>query len=68
MRPIPPPPTRLAALDRSFESSRYQERSLATAFEAALPIIRRRPDRTGPRRGRSATTPHRAAGPAAQGG
>lgn len=42
--------TRFAPLDRSFEASRYQERFLATAFEAALPIVRRRIDRTGPRR------------------
>ncbi len=40
--------TCLAQLDRSFESARYQERFLATAFETALPIIRRRSDRTGP--------------------
>lgn len=47
MSPISRPPTRTIPLDRSFESTRLQEQFLATAFEAALPIIRRRPERTG---------------------
>lgn len=68
MPPISRPLTRLASLDRSFEGSRYQERFLATAFEAALPVLRRRPERTGPRREHPATPPDRLARPAAQGG
>ncbi len=42
MSQIPQPLTRLAPLAHSFETSRYQEQFLATAFEAVLPIIRRR--------------------------
>ena len=38
----PTAPDALAPLAHSFETSRYQEQFLATAFEAVLPIIRRR--------------------------
>lgn len=61
MPPIPRPPNRLAPLDRSFEISYDHERALAFAFEAALPIIRRRTDRTGQRPEHPAAPASRAA-------
>jgi hypothetical protein len=61
MSPISRSPTRLVALDRSFEGTRLQEQFLATAFEAALPILRRRPERTGRRQRSPGTSSGRAA-------
>jgi hypothetical protein len=64
---IPRLPNRLAPLDRSFEIAHDHERALALAFEAALPIIRRRPERAVQWRDHPAAPVSRAAGPATQG-
>ena len=67
MPPIPPTLGRLAPLDRSFEIAHDHERAIAVAFEAALPIIRRRPDRVGRRREGPAAAPGGAAATATPG-
>jgi hypothetical protein len=64
---IPRPLTHRATLDRSFETSRFQERFLASAFEAVLPIIRRRLDQADSRCEHAPVSQSHAIQPVAQG-